>query len=126
MLNPGDADTLELYFNTGSLDSGLYEAELVISSNDIDESSIVIPVSLEVLLAPEYICGDANGDGNGPNVADLVFMVDFLFKGGPAPTIIESANADGIVNGDIYVNVADLTYMVDYIFKGGDPPICEL
>ena len=52
------------------------------------------------------------------NIADLVRMVDFLFKGDPPlyPSFI------GDVNGDCNVNVSDLTYLVDYLFKGGPPP----
>lgn len=125
ILEPSTNDIINLFFNTSTLDSGMYEANINISSNDIDENNTVIPVSLEVIFVPLYICGDANGDEDGPNVADLVYMVDYLFKGGPPPTIIESANADGIIHGGNLVDVADLTYMVDYLFKGGQPPICE-
>ena len=67
-----------------------------------------------------WICGDVD-DNLDINVADLVFLVDYLFKGGAAPTAYESGNVDGI--GEI--NVADLTYFVDYIFKGGSAPICQ-
>ncbi len=67
-----------------------------------------------------WLCGDVD-NSEDINVADLVFLVDFIFKGGPAPSIYESGNVDGI--GEI--NVADLTYFVDYIFKGGAEPICE-
>ncbi len=125
ILEPSTIDTLNLFFNTATLDSGMYEANINISSNDIDENNTVISVSLEVIFVSLYICGDANGDKDGPNVADLVYMVDYLFKGGLPPPIIESANADGIINGGIFVDVADLTFMVDFLFKGGPPPICE-
>ena len=117
--------TISLFFNTGVLDSGLYDAEIIFSSNDIDEYYTVIPVNLNVNFVPLYICGDANGDKDGPNVADLVYMVNFLFKGGPPPTFLESANADGIINSGNLVDVADLVYMVNYLFKGGSSPICE-
>ncbi|MHC4212708.1 MAG: serine hydrolase, partial [Planctomycetota bacterium] len=32
----------------------------------------------------DFICGDANGDGE-PNVGDAVFMINYVFSGGPAP-----------------------------------------
>jgi len=70
-----------------------------------------------------YICGDANNDGVGPIVDDLVFLVDYIFKGGEAPPIIDAANVDGIINGGIPVDVADLTFLVNFIFKGGIDPI---
>jgi hypothetical protein len=49
------------------------------------------------------------------NIADLTFLVAFLFQGGPAPCC--SVEAD--VNGDGLINVADLTCLVSYLFQGG-------
>lgn len=69
-------------------------------------------------LAP--VCGDLTGDGGESDIADLTYMVSFLFKGGPAPVNLAMANVDGA--GD--VTVADLSYLVGFLFKGGAPPIC--
>lgn len=71
--------------------------------------------ALTVTASPAYICGDMNGDENGPNVDDLTYMVNYLFKGGPAPPVTEAADVDS--SGAL--NVSDLTQMVDYLFKGG-------
>jgi hypothetical protein len=65
-------------------------------------------------------CGDINGSGSGPNVADLTYLVDFLFRSGPPPPDMDKANVDGN-NG---VNIADLTFLVDYLFRSGPDPIC--
>lgn len=67
-----------------------------------------------------FICGDVDANGAGPNIGDLTYLVDYLFRGGPPPPVPEAANVDG----DNGVNVADLTYMVDYLFRGGPAPIC--
>ncbi len=67
-----------------------------------------------------YVCGDVDGSGGNPNVADLTYLVEYLFFDGPAPPIIQAANADG--EGGI--NVADLTYLVDYMFFDGPDPVC--
>jgi len=64
------------------------------------------------------IRGDVNYDFAGPNIADLTFLVSFLFRGGPAPPCFE----EGDVNGDGAINIADLTYLVDFLFRGGPPP----
>ena len=32
-----------------------------------------------------YICGDIDGDGSDLNIADLVYLVDYMFNGGPEP-----------------------------------------
>ncbi len=68
----------------------------------------------------DFICGDIDGSNEAPNVADLTYLVNYLFKSGPPPPIIEAADVDG--SGD--VNVADLTYLVNYLFKGGPAPNC--
>ena len=67
-----------------------------------------------------FLCGDISGDGEGPNILDLTFMVDFIFRGGPAPNPLTS----GDVNCDENTNILDLTYMVDFIFRGGSTPCC--
>jgi hypothetical protein len=64
--------------------------------------------------------GNVDGDG-GINVADVTYLVDYLFFEGDIPPCPEEGNVDGV--GD--VNVADLTYLVDYLFFGGPaPPPC--
>lgn len=62
--------------------------------------------------------GDVNYDLSGPNVADLTYLVDYLFRGGTAPPCFE----EGDVDGDGSINVADLTYLVDFLFRGGPAP----
>ncbi len=63
--------------------------------------------------------GDADGSGT-VNVADVTYLVNYLFKGGPAPNPLELGDAD--CSGTI--NVADLTFLIDYLFKGGPAPDC--
>ena len=56
------------------------------------------------------------------NVADLTYLVDYLFFEGPAPPCPEEGDADG----DGSINIADVTYLVEYIFFGGPaPPACQ-
>jgi hypothetical protein len=66
--------------------------------------------------------GNVDGDPNHRvNVADLTYLVDYLFRTGPLPPCSEEGN----VNGDSNINVADVTYLVDYLFRGGPaPPPC--
>ena len=61
--------------------------------------------------------GDANCDGIPANILDLTYMVDFIFRGGPAPDLV-----GGDANADAVSNILDLTYLVDFIFRGGPPP----
>ncbi|MBU8933727.1 MAG: hypothetical protein KOO62_06935, partial [candidate division Zixibacteria bacterium] len=52
------------------------------------------------------------------NIADLTYLVAYLFTGGPPPPCMEEAD----VNGDGEINIADLTHLVAYLFTGGPPP----
>ncbi len=70
----------------------------------------------------DFICGDVDGSGRGPNIADLTYLVDYLYHSGPPPPIMNAADIDGS-GGE--PNVADLTYLVEYIFHGGPQPICN-
>ena len=54
---------------------------------------------LAVQFIRTYICGDANSD-NTLNVADAVYIINYVFKGGPEPDPLElgDANCDGDCN----------------------------
>ncbi len=59
----------------------------------------------------------------GPiDVADLSYLVDYLFRGGTVPPCAEEANIDGIVGVAGPIDVADLSYLVNYLFRGGPIP----
>ncbi len=75
----------------------------------------------------DIACGNIDGIV-GPSgeidVADLTYLVAYLFQGGPPPAVMEAANVDGIVGPSGPVDIADLTYLVAYLFSGGPPPVC--
>jgi PKD repeat protein len=66
-----------------------------------------------------FIRGDANDDGV-INSADIVYLINYLFIGGPPPdpSWLGDANCDGVVS------VADVVYLINYLFVGGPPPGC--
>ena len=66
----------------------------------------------------QVICGDVNNDGI-VNVGDIVYLVSYLYKGGPAPIPMPCV---GDVNNDDIVNVGDIVYLVSYLYKGGPAP----
>jgi len=63
--------------------------------------------------------GDANGDGE-IDLGDVLYIVSYLYKGGPAPFPLEVGDAD--CDGDI--DLGDLLYLVSYLYKGGPAPGC--
>ncbi len=63
-----------------------------------------------------------SGPGGEIDVADLSYLVDFLFRGGPAPPCEDEGNVDDVVGPGGPFDVADLSYLVDYLFRGGPPP----
>ncbi len=66
------------------------------------------------------IRGNVNGMG-GITVADLTYLVQYLFNGGPVPPCLDEANVNGLGG----ITVADLTYLVQYLFNGGPlPALC--
>jgi hypothetical protein len=65
------------------------------------------------------VAGDGNGDGV-VTIADVVFIIDQIFRGGPHGLCQDSEDA----NGDNKINIIDVVYPLDYIFKGGPAPIC--
>jgi len=70
-------------------------------------------------------CCQLRGDISIPNdglvlVNDLVSLVDFLFKGGPAPECEDHGDCAIPLDGNIFVN--DLVFLVDHLFKGGSAP----
>ncbi len=67
--------------------------------------------------------GDINNDGADLiDISDLVYLVDWISVGGPAPfpsPMLADVNCSGGLPGD----VADVVYLVEYMFTGGPPPV---
>jgi hypothetical protein len=70
--------------------------------------------------APLYLRGDANGDWK-INIADVVYLINYLFAHGSAPEPLETGDAN-CSNG--VVNSADVVYLINYLFAHGSPPGC--
>ncbi|MCK5125633.1 MAG: dockerin type I repeat-containing protein, partial [candidate division Zixibacteria bacterium] len=103
-------------FDAAELADGEYGGQVTIVSNDPIQSSVTIPVSLAI---SSFVCGDANGSST-IDVADAVFIINYAFKGGPAPDPLASGDA----NGSASVDIADAVYIINYAFKGGPAPVC--
>ncbi len=68
-------------------------------------------------LIPVYY-GDADGNGI-VNISDAVFLIAYIFGGGPAPQPL----AAGDVTGDCMVNITDAATLIGYVFAFDHPPL---
>lgn len=64
------------------------------------------------------IAGDVNANGL-VNLVDIIFLVNFVFKGGTEP----NPTCRGDANGNSSVNLTDIIYLVNFVFKGGQAPL---
>lgn len=89
------------------------------------ESAIALP--LQYLFDGQavefvYLPGDVNSTGT-INTADIIFLVNFIFKSGPEPFPLTL----GDVNASCAINSADIIFLVNFVFKSGPAPLvgCE-
>jgi hypothetical protein len=61
--------------------------------------------------------GDANVDTE-INIGDAVYIVQYIFNGGPAPAVSNWAD----INADCAINVGDVVYLISFVFKSGPDP----
>jgi len=93
--------------NIDSLNPGLEEL--------LGHGLITIVPALEQVRS--YLPGDANGD-NTVDLSDAVYLVNYVFKDGAAPSRASAADA----NCDDVLNLADAVFLIAYIFHSGPPP----
>ncbi len=67
-----------------------------------------------------YTCADVDGEP-GINILDIVFLLNYKYKGGPAPDPLIAGEIDGIPP----INILDIVYLINYKYKSGAEPVCE-
>jgi hypothetical protein len=73
----------------------------------------------QLCLPVKLLCGNPNGD-NDVNVGDCVFMINYIFRGGPGPEPwqLGDANCDGTLD------VGDVVFLIAASFRYGPQPEC--
>jgi hypothetical protein len=66
-----------------------------------------------------YLCGDIDGSV-GIDIDDIVYLIAYVFAGGPAPVSEPAADVD-CSDG---IDIDDIVYLIAYVFQGGAAP-CE-
>jgi hypothetical protein len=74
----------------------------------------------KLTFTPNYSCGDVNTDEQ-VDLLDAVFLINYIFVGGPAPQQLSLAD----VNCSGSINIADVVVMINYIFRNGPAPCSE-
>jgi hypothetical protein len=65
-----------------------------------------------------YVYGDANGDG-AVTAGDVVYLIGYLYRGGPAPNPYEA----GDPSGNCAVDAGDVVYLISYLYRNGEEPL---
>jgi hypothetical protein len=73
-------------------------------------------ILLTVSEAPD-VCGDADASG-AVDIDDVVYLISYIFTGGPEPDPYESGDA----NCSGGVDIDDVVWLISYIFSGGYAP----
>lgn len=69
------------------------------------------------ISAPQYICGDANGNG-AVSISDAVRLIQYIFAGGAPPNPLAAGDAN--CSGGI--SISDAVLLINFIFGGGAAP----
>jgi hypothetical protein len=67
----------------------------------------------------DHICGDIDGNDT-IDLLDILCLVGYLYKSGPAPDIPGA----GDVNGDGSKDMLDILHLIAYSYKSGPEPVC--
>jgi hypothetical protein len=65
-----------------------------------------------------YMPGDADASG-AVDVDDAIYLISYIFSGGPTPTPLNTGDPDGSCS----IDIDDVVYLVLYIFSGGPAPL---
>ncbi len=107
---PHSNSTFWVYLDALDMLDSTCTGSIGISCNDPSFPTCGIPVTLRV--GQVYTIGDANGDET-VNISDAVYIINYVFSGGPAPEPIEAADVD--CSGSC--NISDAVYLILVHFR---------
>ena len=113
-----DDDTLS-YFDEGvsPLTDSPIDYTLNLRKDAVELLTCSLSCRIEPLGAPRFRRGDANGDAE-VNLSDGIFLLTFLFLGGPRPECRDASDVDD--GGSLNLN--DSIALFNYLFLGGPAP----
>ncbi|MEW5925551.1 MAG: S8 family serine peptidase [Candidatus Zixiibacteriota bacterium] len=81
-------------------------------------NGLINPVDALEMAGSQHIPGDANHD-DVVNLLDIIYIISYMYREGPAPIPLASADADGSGN----ITILDMTYLIRYLYRDGPPPV---
>lgn len=87
------------------------------TDDNFDKDYMWVTMDVQIKPQPPYICGDADGS-EAVDIDDVVFLINYIFAGGPEPDPLEAGDTD--CSGG--VDIDDAVYLISFIFSGGPPP----
>jgi len=108
------SDGFSLYWESDSYSEGAYMLAAVgmDSENHVDETVCAIR-----LMCDEHLPGDVNLS-DFVDIDDIIYLISYLFQGGPAPDPEEF----GDINCTGFTDIDDIIYLISYLFQGGPAP----
>ncbi len=124
VLDPGEGVIVKLYF---TIIDEIGSSSTILQLDDIGSFKRMFysdiadyqPSAVDGTIQLPFLCGDTNGD-KMVNILDVVYIINYKYKGGNAPDPMESAD----VNNDDLVNILDIVYLINYKYKSGTEPVC--
>ncbi|MFH1893287.1 MAG: dockerin type I domain-containing protein [Candidatus Zixiibacteriota bacterium] len=111
-VNVSSSSILDAYFSIpGGAPLGSYDVQV----EEVDLATYRLTAGFKIV--EPSVCGDADNNGS-VNLADAVFLVNYVFSGGQPP--MDFARAD--VNCDGKIDLLDISILMGYIFRGGSAP----
>jgi hypothetical protein len=132
---PGSGPILKLYFNVQGQPAYGQEASLSIGGYSSYQPPTFTgdyisyaPTTIDGVVSYENCCQGIRGNADGDpeqsiDISDLIYLVTYMFQGGPESPCMKEANVDG----DIFesIDITDLIHLVNYMFQdGADPGLC--
>jgi PKD repeat protein len=124
---PGFGPLLKLYFSipgsiknkvTSTISFEPYSSySPLFSGGAISYTPQLIPGTVSLT----FVCGDADNNGSA-NLLDVSFIINNLYRGGPAPVILQAADTDG----NDKLNLLDISNLINYLYRSGPTLECKM
>ncbi len=102
-------------FSPDTTQGGVYNVRFIASDGELKDT-LMVQITVANCTAK---AGDVNANSL-VNLGDIVYLVNFIFKGGPAPSPICRGDANGSGGA---LSLPDVIYLVNFVFKGAAAPV---